>query len=48
LGSCAPFNSDRLLAKSSSSGSGRMQKGAVNVLGDWAEGLQQPNGLNCP
>jgi hypothetical protein len=36
------------LKKSSSSGSGRMQKGAVNVAGDWTGGLQEPNSLNCP
>jgi hypothetical protein len=33
---------------SSSSESGRMKKGAVNVADDWIGGLQEPNGLNCP
>jgi hypothetical protein len=36
------------LKKSSSSGSGRMEKGAVNVAGDWTGGLQEPNGLKYP
>lgn len=33
---------------SSSSGSGRTQKGAANVTGGWIGDLQKPSGPNCP
>ena len=36
------------LTKSSSSGSGRMEKAIVNVAADWSGDLQEPNDRNCP